>query len=181
MFERRECVAETPEIPEAKDPYERRVALTIAILAVVLSIIAITGERSKMEGLLSATEATDSWAHYQSQSIKEHGYTMQGELLEALNGQSSDELKRTELLKKYAAAVKKYAIDKEEIKQKAEALEKSVNAHVQINERCELAVLLLQIAIVFSSVAILVRWKALWLFSIGLGLVGALTALTIML
>jgi hypothetical protein len=172
-------MTESPEIPEAKDPFERRVALSIAVLAVILSIVATIGDDAKLEGLLSATRASNSWAYFQAKSIKEHSFLMQGELLEAVNSQAIDNAKRAELLGKYQKEMKRYGNEKEEIQKKAEDFEKLVELKIKANDRCDMATMLLQIAIVFGSVSILVRWKAFWGLSLLLGLAGILTAATI--
>jgi hypothetical protein len=36
-------MAESPEVPEAKDPFEKKIALSIAIIAVILSLILSKG------------------------------------------------------------------------------------------------------------------------------------------
>jgi hypothetical protein len=174
-------VAESPEIPEAKDPFERRVALTIAILAIVLSLISTLGDNAKLESLLAATKASNSWAYYQSKSIKEHTFSMQQELLQAFNPQAIEEGMRQKLVTRYAGEVNRYGKEKDEIKNTAEEYERAIERNSRINDRCDLAGLLLQIGIVFGSVAILVRWKAMWVVSICLGLAGLLAGLTALL
>ena len=54
---------EAPEIPEASDPFEKRAAATIAILAVALAVIGSKGDNAKTD------VAANRWAHYQSKSI----------------------------------------------------------------------------------------------------------------
>lgn len=104
---------------------------------------------------------------------------MQGELLEAANGQAIDNARRTELLGKYQKEMKRYGNEKEEIQKKAEGYEKLVELKIKVNDRCDMATMLLQIAIVFGSVSILVRWKAFWGLSLLLGSAGMMTAATV--
>ena len=167
-------MTETAEIPEAKDPFEKRVALTIAALAVILSIISTAGDNAKSESLLAATRASNNWAYYQSKSIKEHSFELQKELISLFPVASIDKTAREKVIAKYEAFVTRYAKEKEEIKAKAEELEKEVIYNGNINDRCDLAAVFLQIAIVLGSVAILVRWKLFWYVSVGLGLVGTI-------
>lgn len=168
-------MAEAPEIPEAKDPFERRVALSIAILAVVLAVISMVGDNAKLAGLLASTRAANGWAYYQSKSIKEHTYALQKEALETL-ADVGDEERRARLIEQYGREVARYKKEKDEIRAQAEAHEKEVEAQGLVNDRCDLAGLQLQIAIVLGSVAILVSWRAFWYASLVLGLTGALTA-----
>ncbi len=45
-------MAEAPEIPEAKDPFEKRVAVTIAVLAVVLAVVGNKGDNAKTDAII---------------------------------------------------------------------------------------------------------------------------------
>jgi len=62
---------ENPEIPEAKDSFEKSVAVTIAVVAVILSWISNRGDDAKTSAIIRTNEATDEWGHFQSKSIKE--------------------------------------------------------------------------------------------------------------
>ena len=169
-------MAESIELPEAKDPYERRVAITIAAIAAVLAAISVTGSNAKTEALLAASRASNSWAYFQSKSIKEHTFEVQRELLGVLVG--VNEVKRDSLVRSYGAKLATYEKEKEEIRSKAEQLEKEVEHHTKVDERCDLAELLLQIAIVLGSVAILVHWRLFWYLAIALGGTGGLVGIS---
>ena len=162
---------ETVELPEVKNPYERRVAITIAAIAVMLALISVMGSNAKTEGLLAATRASNQWAYFQSKSIKEHTITGQRELLGMLTG--IDEAKRAEAIKGHTAKIATYEKEKEEIKSKAEKLEEEVERNTRIDERCDLAELMLQVSIVLGSVAILVHWHLFWFLAMALGASGA--------
>lgn len=155
------------ELPTAKDPFERRVALTIALLGVALALISTIGDNAQSESLLAATRASNQWAYFQSKSIKEHTYRTQADLLSV-----SPEPAAAELRARYAAEIERYAREKDEIRAAAEAQETVVAAEGAINDRCDQASLLLQIGIVLGSIAILVHWRLLWFISIGLGVSG---------
>jgi hypothetical protein len=169
-------MSEAVELPEAKDPYERRVAITIAAIAVGLALISVMGSNAKTEGLLAATRASNQWAYFQAKSIKEHNVGAQRELLGMLTG--VDEAKRAEKIKSHTAQLAAYEKEKEAIKVKAEKLEEEVERNTRIDERCDLAELLLQVAIVLGSVAILVHWKLFWFLAIALGASGAGAGIT---
>ena len=61
---------------------------------------------------------------------------------------------------------------------KARALEGEVAQALKIDDRCGLASLLLQISVVVCSIAILVRWKAIFFLGAAVGLAGAVVAAT---
>lgn len=156
------------ELPTNFDPFERRVALTIAILGVALALISTIGDNAQSESLLAATRASSQWAYFQSKSIKEHTYRTQADVLAI-----SREPGAADLQARYVSELERYGREKDEIRASAEAQEAIVAAEGAINDRCDQASLLLQVGIVLGSISILVRWPLLWFVSIGLGLGGA--------
>lgn len=166
-------MAEAPEIPEANTGFERKVALTIAIMAVVLAVISMKGDNAKGDGLLAATKASSQWAYFQAKSIKEHSYEIQKETLTFLgNDNNQDKLKT--LLETYDKKIDKYGKEKDEIKKQAEDFEHEVLEASKINDTCDLGGLLLQIGIVIASIAILVEWSFLWYVGSILGVAGTI-------
>ena len=65
-------MADAPELPEAKDPFEKTIALTIAIIAVVLSFVENQGDNAKTDAIVKTGEMSNQWAYYQSKSLKEN-------------------------------------------------------------------------------------------------------------
>ena len=55
---------DAPEIPEAKDPFDKRVALTIAIIAICLSFVSNLGDNAKTSAILKTSEASDQWNYF---------------------------------------------------------------------------------------------------------------------
>src|SRR2546422_7985488 len=66
----------------AEKSFSRRVALTTAIYAVVLSIASLGGNNTVKEMLLAQQQSSDQWAFYQAKVIREHQYRAQKMLLE---------------------------------------------------------------------------------------------------
>jgi hypothetical protein len=52
-------MSETPEIPEANDPFSKQVAITIALLAVVLALIENKGDNAKTDAIIKTSEAAN--------------------------------------------------------------------------------------------------------------------------
>ena len=50
-------MADTPEIPEATDPFEKRVAISIAVLAVIMSLVGNLGDNAKTSSIIETNEA----------------------------------------------------------------------------------------------------------------------------
>ncbi len=168
---------EAPEIPEATDPFEKRVAISIAILAVILSFIGNLGDNAKTDSILKTNEASNQWGYYQAKSIKSQMAGMQTTMLAALSGAQPDEARAKEIARLKAES-ERYEQEKEEIKKQAEALQAQAAEDSKVNDRCDLSSLMLQIAVVICSVAILSRWHAFWFAGLALGIAGAVAGAT---
>ena len=158
------------ELPEAKDPFERVIALSIAILAVVLAFVDNTGNNGQADAIVSTNLASDQWAFYQAKSIKGSLAESNAALLSLLTPTDAAAAKeKVEEMKKEAA---RYEGEKKEIMTKAKALEDQARHGQAIDDQCDVAALLLQIAVVVCSIAILVRWRAIFFAGAIVGLVG---------
>lgn len=165
-------MADAPEIPEASDPFEKRVAISIAVLAVILSLVGNLGDNAKTDAILKTSEAANQWGYFQAKSIKEQIAEMEGSLLAELGQPQSAEV-RDKAVARARGEVERYEREKTEIKKQAEGLGQQAARDSAVNDRCDLASLMLQIAVVVCSVAILSRWRGFWLAGLALGLVGA--------
>ena len=170
-------MADAPEIPNATDPFEKMVAISIAALAVALSLISNKGDNAKTDAIIQTNEASNQWARYQSKSIKSALALVESDLLARLQPapQATDIPAQIEKLKGEQA---RYDADEKEITALAKAAQASAATASSINDRCDLASLAIQIGIVLASVSILSRWKALWLVSLALGIAGAIIGAT---
>ncbi len=168
---------EAPEIPEATSDFEKKIALTIAMLAVVLSLVNNRGDASKTEAIIKTNQATDHWMYYQAKGIKGQMAGMQASLLRDLGGANlapAGQQNATHLQEE----AKRYDSEKAEIKSEAEKLQAEAGKLSKVNDRCDLAALLLQIGIVICSVAILSEWKPFWFAGIAMGVIGAIVGTT---
>ena len=78
-------MAEAPEIPEANDPFSKQVAITIALLAVVLAVIENKGDNAKTDAIIKTlNEETNGivfllWgnpAHLKARNVDEGRHTV---------------------------------------------------------------------------------------------------------
>lgn len=170
-------MAEAPEIPEAKDPFEKRAALTISIVAICLTFISSLGDNAKTEAIIRTNQSSDQWGYFQAKGIKGQMAGMQASLTAALSGANPSEETRADIARLRKEA-DRYEAEKGEIKKKAEDLQKEAAHNSTINDRCDHASLFLQLSVVLCSVSILARSHKLWYAGIGLGLVGAVIGVT---
>lgn len=145
----------------------QQVAIFTALLAAIGAIVSYQGGASQNEAMLYKNEAvlqkslaSDQWNYYQAKSTK--GHLM--EMAAALAPADKQAFYRTE--------VEKYKKEKEEIKLKAQDLDKKSELANQASERAmhphhhlAQAMTLIQIAISLASITVLTR--ARWLFGVG--------------
>ncbi|MDB6073352.1 MAG: hypothetical protein JWO89_992 [Verrucomicrobiaceae bacterium] len=159
------------DLPEAKNPFEKGVALTIAIIAVVLSFVENQGDNAKTDAIVKTNEAANQWAYYQSKSLKGNLAESSLTLLSVLApiDAAAAKAKQEEMSKEVA----RYEEEKKGIKTEAEGLQQEAAHSLTINDRCDQGSLLLQISVVLCSIAILVGMRPVFYAGGLLGLMGA--------
>lgn len=177
---------ELPEVEELKekkaDPFTKRVALTTAIFAVFLAITSLGGNNAMKEMILAQQQASDQWAFYQAKVIREHLYRQQKQRLE-LDLLEKEALKpevkaRYEtLLQDTGKEAARYGLEKKDIKKEAEKLEHERDVNRAKDPYFDYAEVLLQIAIVMASIAILANSRSMFGFAIVSAVLGALLSL----
>jgi hypothetical protein len=134
----------------AHDSFSRRTGAGMAIIAACLAVVAVSGHIETTEELLAQQKASDQWAYYQAKSLRRYQSDVARDILAQLPGD-----KAAQAAEKYAANMEKYIKDGEEIKKKAEEFEaeSALSGHRAL--RFHLGEVLLELAIVFCSLAIL--------------------------
>jgi len=168
------------ELEERRDKsFSRRIALVTAVYAVVLAIASLGGNNAMKEMLLAQQEASNQWSYYQAKVIREHlnrgnKLVLELQLAEpsALKGPERD--KHEALARKFADEEKRMNVDKKEIEPKAKAAEAARDLHQAKDPYFDYAEVLLQIAIVCSSVSILAGSRPMFWFSSTLAVLGSL-------
>ena len=162
----------------AEKSFSRRVALTTAIYAVVLSIASLGGNNTVKEMLLAQQQSSDQWAFYQAKVIREHQYRAQKMLLETQLAEPSslkgaERAKVEALATKFAEEEKRYNAEKKDIEKDAKKLEHARDLFRERHPYFEFGEVLLQIAIVSASVSILSSSRPMFWFSLVLAALGA--------
>ena len=169
-----------PAEEQGDKAFSRRIALVTAVYAVVLAIASLGGNNAMKEMLLSQQEASNQWSYYQAKVIREHlnrgnKMVVEAQLAEPSVLKGAERQKYEALLKKFADEEKRMNADKKEIEPKAKAAE----AHRDLNQAkdpyFDYAEVLLQIAIVCSSVSILAASRPMFWFSAVLAVLGTVS------
>ncbi|HUL30156.1 MAG TPA: DUF4337 domain-containing protein [Thermodesulfobacteriota bacterium] len=177
------------ELPNAEEleeikgkTFTKRVALTTAIFAVMLAITSLGGNNAMKEMLLSQQQSSDQWSFYQAKVLREHLYRSQKlrlevDLVERGNGMKPEAKQRVEsLLKKMAEEEARYNAEKKEVEKEAKKLEHERDVYRNKDPYFDYGEVLLQIAIVMASVAILSGSRPIFFFAIVSACLGTLSA-----
>jgi hypothetical protein len=135
----------------AKEPFERTVAVSMAIIAAALAVISVLGHIFANEELLAQQKASDQWAYYQAKSIRRYNSDIAKDMFKTLSGTAAA------MVEKYVANEEKYKKDEEDIQTEARKLEEESHLDGRRALRMHAGEVFLEIGIVFASLAILTK------------------------
>jgi hypothetical protein len=158
----------------AKEPFDRKVAVTMATIAALLAIVTVLGHILSTEELLAQQKANDQWAYYQAKSIRRYNSEIARDLLKALTTESAAKAEEH-----YTANVEKYEKEGKEVQDEAKRLESESEFKGKQALRLEISEVFLEIGIVFASLAILSKRALVWWVSMLSAAVGVCIAMTV--
>ncbi len=180
---------------EKDDRFRNRAALLIAFLAAVLAIGGLGGGNATDDMVASNIKASDSWAFYQAKNVRQTMYEIAADDLETqlstsalpLAGRAAAEKRLTD----YKKTIERYDSEpdpkapndplkgegKKEIKQRAQHYEANFDQASKRDNNFDLAEVLLQLALVLGSVAILAVSRWVLILSGAIGILGSLLTL----
>ncbi len=159
--------------PHAENPFEKRVAFTIAVTAMIVAITSMLGKGFSTEAIVKTTEAANKWAYYQAKSVKKNIVENTGRVLEISSAEKEKENAKNHLTKLEEQS-KRYEEEMVEIKNEAEKLDKEALNYLHHSTKAEYAMLFLEMGIVLSSLAILSKIKIFWFGGIGSTIIGTI-------
>jgi hypothetical protein len=164
-----------------KEKWLQGVALTTTILAVCAAIASLKATSYSTKVQLSTTQEANKWSHYQAKTIREHLYKMQADtfMLLGLSGPRDPKTQKflDERLQKYQDEARRYDAEKKELMDEARGIQKQQDLYKRHNASFALSVMVLQIAIMMSSVGALMKKPAMWIAGLTFGAVGLLLML----
>lgn len=159
----------------AKEPFDKKVAVTMAIIAASLAIVSVFGQLFANEELLAQAKASDQWAYYQAKSIRRYQSEVARDMFQELT--HADDARAVE---KYAGNIEKYQKEGEDVQREARAFEAESETKGRQAQRMHFGEIFLEIGIVFASLAILTKRPIVWYASMASAAVGAGIALTML-
>jgi hypothetical protein len=166
----------TPEVPlehahetiehhaeHSSEPWIMGVALTAAILAALAAVTALYAEHFATEATLEQIKASDKWAEFQANSIKEKVILGNKKICEKLGVAPDPEDE---------AKLKEYKDKKGDIKKEAEENETESRKHLNEHLPLSRGLTMFQVAIAVGAISVLTKRKEFWFVSLGFGFVG---------
>nr|WP_320132300.1 DUF4337 domain-containing protein [uncultured Holophaga sp.] len=158
---------------EKKEPWLNYLALTTVILAVCATLATFKGGGHSTRSILRQSQASDTWAFYQAKNIKGALYEIQSDNLQRiLEEDNAHTRSHEEALQTARKRIAKYEQEKASLSQEAKRLEAERDAAARHGQAFGLSVIFLQIAILLSSIAALMKKKPLWLAGVAVGVAG---------
>ena len=158
---------------EARHPFDKKVAASMAGIAAVLAVVTMLGHIATTEELLNQQRASDQWAYYQAKSIRRYESEMARDLMAGIGGE-----KALAVAEQYGKNVERYQKEGDEIQEKARKFQEESELKGRAALRLHFGGAFLEVAIVFASLAILMRRQLVWLLSLICCLAGVVTALS---
>ncbi|MBS4097953.1 MAG: DUF4337 domain-containing protein [Sulfuricella sp.] len=163
---------------DKKEPWLNYLALTTVLFAVCATLSTFKGGGYSTRSVMSQSQASDQWAYFQAKGIKSYMYQMQLEKLELESrglgkGAASPATDAYQAkIAEYRKKVEKYEKEKTEIQQEAKRLEAARDEAQLHSKTFGIAVIYLQIAILLSSIAGLLKKKPVWYTGVAAGVMG---------
>jgi hypothetical protein len=192
-----EAITEGGEGGAGDDKFRSRVALLIALLAMLLAITSMGGGNATKDAFNNNIQASDTWAFYQAKNIRQTSYRLTADELESELAMHGDALKpevRQEIEKKikdYRDTAARYESEpdakepndptrgegKKELSARAQDFAAKRDRAARQDPNFDFAEAFFQIAIVLASVAILANSRAVVTGALVLGALATLLML----
>lgn len=164
------------------DPANRTVALTIAVLALVLAFAETLGKAAQTSALTHHIEASNLWSFFQAKSIRQTTIRTAAEEMEAGYGQKAPEAVKRQI-ESWKKTAERYQSEpdtnegRKELMARAKQSEAKRDRAMSAYHQYEIASAAVQIAIVLASAEIITGVAALLWLAYGLGAVGIVFSL----
>ncbi len=152
-----------------KDRSLRPVTFTMSLLAVLVAICTVLGHRTHSEAILAQTKASDKWSEYQAKKIRQNETQLTSDMLSTLAAHDPNAQRLVESYKQHA---EKWTADLNDEQNEAHKLEAEVDRAEQRGSRFDFGEVLLEVALVITSITLLTRQRSFWYAGLVLGAIG---------
>lgn len=140
---------------DASHPFQKRVAVAIAVYTVVLAVANMLTNQARTEAILSSNRAADQWAYYQAKGTKQNLVKLEKSILGRVEngGLLNEDMTRLD------RDIARYEKDKDDIKKKSQVLAAAEDENEHKEHSYEYAATLAELGIIIASVALLLESK----------------------
>lgn len=159
----------------AVDAWTKWVALSTTLLAVCAAFATLKGGSFSTKTQLATVKASNQWGYYQAKSLKETAYETESTIIKALESSlTAPESKKIagKAIEKADEAIKRYKAEKAEIMEEATYLDADAAYCQERGGNFGFAIMFLQIAIMLSAIAALMKKQIFWLIGLCAGTLG---------
>jgi hypothetical protein len=176
----------------AHSPFDRRVTITIAVVAALLACVTLLSHRAHNETLQlelasndALTESANEWNYYQAKKNREHLFESMVKLTGVLAKEANAGEKAAEHVASWTKEAERYKHEAAEIQEKAKEHQEESKRHkansVKVHhrgDRYDLGELCVEIGLVLCSLAVLTKKTGFWYSGMVAAGLGALVALS---
>ena len=156
---------------QAHNPFDKTVAGSMAMIAALLAVVSVAGQHYNTEELLRQQQSSDQWAFSQAKDIRRYSAEVAKDLLATVKADPAT-------VARYAQDAARYRKQHDQIQDQAKDLEKESRRSGDKANKFHFGEIFLEVAIVFSSLSILMKIKPLFFAGVLAALVGVFIALT---
>jgi hypothetical protein len=158
-------------VHHAKEPFEKVVAASMAIIAALLAVVTVLSQHFNTERIVAYDRASDQWSYSEAKDIRHYVAQTTHDILKDLRPGSA-------MISTYDGDAKKYKNQATEIQDRARELERESDAHGNRADRFHVGEVFLELAIVLSSLCILTKRSVFFLGGALSGAAGVVIAIS---
>lgn len=159
---------------QAREGSLRRVSFTMSVLAVLVAIVTVSGHRTHTDAMLAQARASDEWNLYQAKKIRQYNTQLTVNMLSALP--VGDKAATAKVIDEYKAHLEKWGGELNQEQATAQEFEEDVHRQERHAARFDISEVLLEIALVITSITLLTRIRAYWYLGVAFGAAGCALA-----
>jgi len=150
------------------------ITVTMAVLAVLVAVVSLLGHRTHTEEVILQNKVTDEWSYYQAKNIRRHSDELFADLTSVVASKDADAVAK--LHEKYQAEADRYKDEQKELDKAAHEMENETELARRKGDRFDLGEVLLEIALVITSIALLSGRRLFWHLGLLIATAGVLVA-----
>ena len=159
----------------APDAWTKWVALSTTLLAVCAAFATLKGGSFSTKTQLATVSASNKWSYYQAKSLKETARDTESTIIKVIEASASTPEAKAiarKAIDKADEEIKRYKGEKAEIMKDAVYLDAEAAYSQARGGNFGLAIMFLQIAIMLSAIAALMKKQSFWIVGLCAGAIG---------